>query len=418
MTQNPPALIHPLFDTAGNLLQFGLDLERYPSLADFLESCPAGAVGDWSQAGKFLSEYTASQGTFSRFRCEIQRFLLFLWRDRQLTLTTCNEDDVNAYMRFLKSPPAYWIGTAPVNAFKTFDGDRVAQNLWRPFVGTGDYSMRQSSLDAAVRALSVFFRVLVSRGYLDRSPLANARRSEQKASIAQIEDDDEDELAQRLTDEQWHFLKDSLLLAAEDDDKYERHLFVVMTMKGLYLRVSELAPQTNPFTGETHTPTMGAFRQRVVSGKRYWHLKVLGKGKKERYIPLPSSYLWYLKRYRRWRALPPLPEPGEKTAMIPRHNGGGQIQKRTVENLVKEAFLLAGDRHEREGNEDEAAYFRQMCHHTHYLRHTGASMDIEAGRPIRHVSEDLGHASVAFTEAIYISSSSTERYKTGLGRSI
>ena len=163
---------------------------------------------------------------------------------------------------------------------------------------------------------------------------------------------------------------------------------------------------------------MGAFRQKVIDGFSYWHLRVVGKGRKVRYVPLPSGYIYYLKRFRRWRALPPLPERGEKTAMIPRKNGGGQIQKRAVENLVNESFLLTAGRLEQAGRLDEASDMRQLAGRTHYLRHTGASMDIEAGRPIRHVSEDLGHASVAFTEMIYISSSSSERYKTGLGRTI
>lgn len=274
MTQNPPFFIHPLFDTAGNLLQFGLELDRYPSLADFIESCPEGAFDDWAQAGKFLSEYTASHGTFSRFRCEIQRFLLFLWRERQITLTVCNEDDVNAYMRFLKSPPEHWIAPAPANAFKTVGGVRTLRALWRPFVGKGEYEARQATIDAAVRALSVFFRVLIARGYLKFSPLSSARRGEQKID-AEDSDEDDDALAPRLTASQWENLKDTLLAAAEEDDKYERHLFIVMTMKTLYLRVSELAPQENLFSGKTYIPTMGAFRKKVIDGFSYWHLRVV-----------------------------------------------------------------------------------------------------------------------------------------------
>jgi len=418
MTSNPPHLLHPLFDTARNLIDRNCELADYPSLTSFLDSCPDGAIEDWEKAARFLIDYSASSGTYSRFRGEIQRFLLFLWREQGRSLQSCNEEDINAYMRFLKSPPSHWVAGNPANAFKTQDGVRVNRAQWRPFFSSGVAGMRQATLDAATRALSVFFRTMVARGYLDRSPMANARRSEQKASRTRLEDEDADVLAPRFTDEQWKYIKETLLLAAEEDDKYERHLFIVITMKSLYLRVSELAPQTNELTNETYYPTMGAFRQRVVGGVRYWHLKVLGKGNKVRYIPLPSGYLWYLKRFRRWRALPPLPERGEQVPMIPRRHGGGQIGKRAIENLVKEAFLLAADRLEKNGQMEEAREMHQICDRTHYLRHTGASMDIEAGRPIRHVSEDLGHSSVAFTEAIYVSASSTARYKTGLGRQI
>lgn len=34
---------------------------------------------------------------------------------------------------------------------------------------------------------------------------------------------------------------------------------------------------------------------------------------------------------------------------------------------------------------------------THYLRHTGVSMEIERDRPLKDLSEDLGHASSATT---------------------
>jgi len=418
VTHNPPHFLHPLFDTAGKLLDTGVDLDRYPSLVAFIDSCPDGALDDWRQASKFLSEYTASHGTFSRFRCEIQRFLLFLWREQGITLARCTEDDVNGYMQFLKSPPSHWINPAPANAFKDHEGARTLRPQWRPFVGKAEYQIRQTTIDAAVRALNVFFRSQVARGHIQSSPMAAARRGEQKISAVEDDEDDGDTLAQRLTAMQWDDLKKALLAACEEDDKYERHLFVVITMKALYLRVSELAPQQNPFTGKTYTPYMGAFRKKVKEGFSYWHLRVVGKGQKVRFIPLPASYLYYLKRFRRWRALPPLPERGEKTAMIPRKAGRGQLQKRAVENLVKESFLLAAARLEAGGRTDEASEMRQISSRTHSLRHTGASMDIEAGRPIRHVSEDLGHSSVAFTEMIYISSSSSERYKTGLGRTI
>lgn len=418
MSSNPPHLLHPLFDTARRMIDNDCQLADYPSLDSFLQSCPEGAASDWQQAAHFLVDYSASSGTYSRFRGEIQRFLLFLWRETGKSLRSCNEEDVNAYMRFLKSPPAHWVARSPANGFHDHNGVRAMRSQWRPFVSKGTYAMRQATLDAATRALGVFFRSLIARGYVNRTPMDNARRSEQKVSRAHFEDDDGGELAPRLTDEQWNFLKETLLLAAEDDDKYERHLFVVISMKSLYLRVSELAPQTNELTNETYHPSMGAFRQRVVGGVRYWHMKVLGKGNKERYIPLPSQYLWYLKRFRRWRALPPLPERGEQTPLIPRRHGGGQIGKRAIENLVKEAFLVAADRMDRSGQTEEAQEMRQVADRTHYLRHTGASMDIESGRPIRHVSEDLGHSSVAFTEMIYVNASSTARYKTGLGRAI
>lgn len=411
--------LHPLFDTAKRLLESQRSLDDYPTLAEYLDSRPVDVTEDWRVSAQYLTEYAASSGTFNRFRGEIQRFLLYLWNISERSLAECTSDDINGYVRFLKDPDPDWIGENPIHGFGTEgSGLRVAKQAWRPFLSKGKYAVRQSTLDAAIRALHVYFRTLVTRKYIDRSPMITARRAEQKASREHFEDENGEETAPRLTDWQWAYLKESLLLAAEEDDCYERHLFVVVTMKTLYLRVSELAPQSNELTGETYFPTMGAFRQKVVTGHRYWHIKILGKGSKERYIPLPSGYLHYLKRFRRWRALPPLPEKGEQVPMIPRKSGKAQVGKRTLETLVKEAYLVSAARMKKEGHEEDAMEMEQISDHTHYLRHTGASMDIEAGRPIRHVSEDLGHESVAFTESIYISADSTERYMTGLKRKV
>ncbi|MBU2952303.1 tyrosine-type recombinase/integrase [Marinobacter sp. F3R08] len=422
--QNAVVNLHPLFDTAKRLIESQLALDDYPSLRQYLESRPVPAFSDWQITARYLIEYASSSGTFSRFRGEIQRFLLYLWNISERSLAECTSDDINSYMQFLKDPDPSWIGGEPIHSFKSDgSGVRVSRENWRPFVSEafvlrGEYAIRQETLNAARRTLHVFFRTLVTRNYLDRSPMVSARKADQKTSRKNFEDDNGEDTAPRLTDYQWGYLKESLLAACEEDDKYERHLFVVMTMKTLYLRVSELAPQRNELTGETYAPTMSAFRPKVIDGQRYWHLKILGKGSKERYIPLPSGYLYFVKRFRRWRALPPLPEKGEQIPMIPRQNGTGQVGKRTLERIVKEAFLLAAKRMEAEGLEDDAKEMTQIADHTHYLRHTGAGMDIDAGRPIRHVSEDLGHDSVAFTESIYIHADASDRYRSGLTRKV
>jgi integrase len=45
-------------------------------------------------------------------------------------------------------------------------------------------------------------------------------------------------------------------------------------------------------------------------------------------------------------------------------------------------------------------------------------MDIDNGRPIRHVSEDLGHASVAITEQIYVNADANAKFDSGFAREI
>jgi hypothetical protein len=46
--------VHPLFDKARALLDNDCRLADYPSLIEFLNGCPPGAVDDWHQASRYL----------------------------------------------------------------------------------------------------------------------------------------------------------------------------------------------------------------------------------------------------------------------------------------------------------------------------------------------------------------------------
>ncbi len=54
----------------------------------------------------------------------------------------------------------------------------------------------------------------------------------------------------------------------------------------------------------------------------------------------------------------------------------------------------------------------------HWLRHTGASMEIERGRPLKDISEDLGHASMATTDTVYVQSENKKRAESGKRRKV
>ena len=53
----------------------------------------------------------------------------------------------------------------------------------------------------------------------------------------------------------------------------------------------------------------------------------------------------------------------------------------------------------------------------HWLRHTGATHDAQT-RPLKHLSEDLGHSKIATTDQIYIQTNIKERAKSGVKRKI
>ena len=55
---------------------------------------------------------------------------------------------------------------------------------------------------------------------------------------------------------------------------------------------------------------------------------------------------------------------------------------------------------------------------THWLRHTGASMEIKRGRALKDPSEELGHASMATTDTVYIQSKNKKRAASGKDRKV
>ena len=411
----------PLFDTA-ELIHDQADLELYPDLRAALTALPIAqesALDDFHIAHRFLVKYSDVSGTYNRFRSEIQRFLNYTWLVARRSLSQTDTDLVSSYFAFLKTPPVAWVAPGIYSAFENRDDLRRSNPKWRPLVHRANeeapYSVSQASLNASRTALQTFFKYLVSRDYLQRNPLLDVRKRDRNAKP--ILNHDRDAEVRRLTDWQWSYLLETLTELASGDAKYERHLFVIVTMKSLFLRVSELAPRPVD-RGQIRTPTFGDFRRTVVDGEPYWIYSVFGKGDKTRQVTLPDAYLDYLKRWRTHLGLTaPLPVPGESTPILPSQKGDA-LGKRQVQRIYEQAMVATADRMEREGFRDEARQILAIRSETHYLRHTGASQAIEAGGDIRHISEELGHANATFTESVYVNSEQARRRTEGRRRMV
>jgi integrase len=147
-----------------------------------------------------------------------------------------------------------------------------------------------------------------------------------------------------------------------------------------------------------------------------WWLKVFGKGRKLRDVSVPTQFLDYLKRYRRYRALPPLPSPSDASPLVEKLRGHGGMTSRHLTRLVQEVFNEAYAKMKLEHGEDASRKLSEAS--THWLRHTGASMEIERGRALKDLSEDLGHASMATTDTVYVQSEHRKRAESGKARKV
>jgi site-specific recombinase XerD len=394
---------HPLFPIFDNLTQFENPFRHGFTLTEGIESHAKINLGvlkeDALISAQFLYTYRGSKDTFATYRKEIERFLQWSWFVEGLSLSDIRRHHIEAFVQFCQSPPKNWVGTKSVQRFVNHNGERAVNKGWRPFVAkvtkrerkhgqeaqSNAYELSQAGLQAIFSVLSTFFNYLIQEDRVSLNPVAQIRqkgkflRKRQGANTIR-----------RLSEAQWHEVLnavEAVIARSEDPDKWERALFIISCLFGMYLRISELAES------ERWQPTMSDFWK---DGHGNWWFTTVGKGNKERDISVSDDMLLALKRYRHFRGLSALPLPGESTPLIPKTRGKGGISStRQIRFIVQECFDLATDRLRAQGEAEEAAALETAT--VHWLRHTGISEDVKF-RPREHVRDDAGHGSSAITD--------------------
>jgi len=89
---------------------------------------------------------------------------------------------------------------------------------------------------------------------------------------------------------------------------------------------------------------------------------------------------------------------------------------RQLTRIVQQAFDLSYEKMKKHSGEERARKLHEAS--SHWLRHTGASMEVQRGRALKDLSEDLGHASMATTDTIYVQSENRFRAASGKKRTV
>lgn len=419
--------VTPLIDTFDNLKQQQAlvrdrDLHNsYPDLAQFLESL-SPTVLDIENELCFVMEFLylmgrKSSGTYMRFRNEIERWCLYCWQAHGKSIFNVTRKDLEAYIDFVYQPEKNWIGTSVQQRFIDVNGLAKSNAKWRPFVAklaksltkrnplqtapVDSYRPSQESLVSTFTALSVLYQHAQMEDVCDKNYVPVVKKS-CPYLIKQVQRKTPDTLSQL----QWEYVLGITKEFADDQPKFERNLFIIATLKSLYLRVSELSEHAK------WSPKMSDFS---VDDDGFWYLTVFGKGNKVRDVTVPEAYMPYLKRYRLSRGLPSLPAPDEDTTMLNKLRGAGNLTSRQIRRIVEESFDLAIAALKKDGFEDDANYL--MAATTHWLRHTGATEDA-GSRPLKHLADELGHASSETTDRNYIQSNIKDRARSGQHRKV
>jgi site-specific recombinase XerD len=401
---------YPLFPTLAELKD--LDWRDYAELNAFLTNGPDWWLEHWQWAKEYLIYIgrNKSEHTYVRFRSDIEKFLLWSLLIIEKPITQFKKSDILDYTEFFFKPPQTWIGLKNVDKFLLLNGYVQKNKDWKPFRYISEaevpdkkkYRPSQQSLQSMFTAIIGFYNYLMDEEYALGNPASIAKKDcKRLIKDAQVKE------TKRLDQEQWQFLLQMAESMAEQDPIYERNLFLLAAMKTLFLRISELSER------EDWSPAMNHFWQ---DDEKNWWLKIYGKGRKLRDITVPDSFLPYLIRYRHYRGLSDIPSRNEREPIVEKLRGTGGMTARQLSRLVEAVLKQAYDKMKETQGPREAQIFQDVS--SHWLRHTGASMEIERGRALKDVSEDLGHASMATTDTIYVQTVAKKRAESGKKRDV
>lgn len=400
----------PVFDTFEELIRQYKELRGSDSpqqvVRKWLGICfkdshievPQYVYKDYQMAVNFLYSYRGSRDTFVAYRRDLERVLQWSWFIRKQSILKHKREDIEAFIEFCLNPPKRWIGLKTVGRFKAVGGEKTPNPEWKPFevrvgkqehkkgkeLSKDSFQFSQMSLRAMFGILSSLYNYLLQEESVDTNPVLLIKQKSKfirKVATAPV--------IRRLSNKQWQIVIDLAKEKAKKDVQYERTVFILSCLYGMYLRISELA------TTSRWTPIMGNF---FKDSNGNWWFKVVGKGNKFRQIAVSTAMLKALKRYRTsYLNLPSYPAPDEKIPLISHVTDINKpiTSTRPIRRLVQECFDSAADELESKGEQHEAELLRTAT--VHWLRHTGISEDVKV-RPREHVRDDAGHSSGAITD--------------------
>ncbi len=280
----------------------------------------------------------------------ILQFIRYLSLEKNASPHTCRcyKKDLEGFEDFLKASGMYISASGSVEIEKA---DRLAIRKYMSFLHRKN---KKSSIARKISTLRSFFKYLTREQVIASNPAkaVSAPKLEKTLPTALTVDE-----AFRLMESPKNIPEKSSE-AFKDNRSRDRAILELLYSSGL--RVSELVglnlDQLNSDLG-------------IV--------RVMGKGRKERIVPVGVKALEALKVYLEERGV----SRGEDPMFI--NHLGGRLTARSVGRLVKRYTRHSG-------------IFRKVS--PHCLRHTFATHLLDAGADIREIQEMLGHASLSTTQ--------------------
>ncbi len=304
--------------------------------------------------------------TARAYRKEIERLLIWCVSLHGKAFSSLKTEDAYAFRDFLLSPPTTWQGQR----------HRRDSMLWRPFAKR----LSTKSVAYALCIINAWCNYLVSKCYLNGNAFAGVTMPTETSAKTLT--------SKRWTPDEWQWITRALAHLDNTGALSEAsrlRLRLVMTLG----YSTGLRPQ------ELVDATLGDLNQ---DGGR-WHIKVLGKGRKHRTVPLPSTcmppLLQYLIVARSISSNPVTwPRDAPLLAALAGERTDAAITTRSllahIKRLLKSVEQIA----------PVSVAERIALGSTHWLRHTYASTMLENHAPAPVLLDLMGHASLS-TQRIY-----------------
>jgi integrase/recombinase XerC len=237
--------------------------------------------------------------------------------------------------------------------FMRRDGADIAaldRGLVRRYVASLHASHRPASVGRKLAAIRGFCRFLVRRDALGADPTSTIRAPKRGRRLpAHLTVDDTFRLLATASDDTWRAARDGALLEV---------------LYGAGIRVSELV----------------ALRWDDIDATRET-VRVVGKGHKERIVPIGRPALAALDRYRERLAAGPRAVGADAPVFL--NARYGQLTTRSVARIVDRLTRMSGAR---------------VKTTPHVLRHSFATHLLSSGADLRAIQELLGHARLSTTQ--------------------
>jgi integrase len=305
-----------------------------------------------------------------------------LWSlfERRKALSDLDHTDCIEYRRFLANPGPMWIATKSAQRWS---------DQWRPFEGP----LAPRSRKAAEVIVTSLCSWLVKVRYLDSNPWDQAPKGNKALPMQEL---------RSLSDKQWDLVQAWLQALPRTRANVRLRMMFDLAL-GSGMREAELA-----------NARAGWLRQDTdEEGELAWNLLVVGKGGKEREVPLTQRLAQQVFEHLAYKGILEPGEPGQGTETLDPDTPllsaledpmRGMAPVRVYE-LMKAALEECASSIE---HKDEAAAARIRKASPHWLRHTHGRKFVEAGGDRGILRQNLGHASDA-TTAIYDRSEAKRR---------